>query len=186
MTRLRRVPTYLSAVALTGSLAACGGGSSPTAAPTPTPTPTPPPPQVVSQVTGGSLPAGFIAWVVFTTARAGALDATVDWTFATNDLDVYLAQGSCDNNTIATTACPILGFSESTTAKPETAHVASAPAGTYTIFVNNLGPGDETVSYQVVLTPSATGTAPLTASSRSGEAVPFQLKGRPRGGIELK
>jgi hypothetical protein len=186
MTKLSRLATYPSAVALAAALAACGGSSKTPSAPPPTPPPTPPPPIVVSSVTGGSLPAGFVGWVAFTTASAGALDATADWTFAANDVDIYLAQGSCDNTTVFTTSCPVLAFSESPTAKPETAHVASAPAGTYTIFVFNAGPGDESVSYQVVLTPSATGAAPLTAASRASESLSHQFKTRPRGAIELK
>lgn len=186
MTKLRCLAAYLSAAALAASLAACGGSSKSPAAPPPTPPPTPPPPRVVSQVTGASLPAGFVGWAVFTTTLAGALDATVDWTFATNDIDVYLTQGSCDFDTFNTAQCPVLGFSESTTAKPEMAHVASAAAGTYTVFVANVGPTDETLSYQVVLTPSATGTAPPSVSSRARDGASVQLKLRPRGWVELK
>jgi hypothetical protein len=185
MTRLRRVPTFLSAAALTTALAGCGGSST-TPTPTSTPTPTPPPPQVVFQVTGFSVPAGFAAGGSFTTSRAGALDATVDWTFATNDIDVFIGQGSCDENTFGTSQCPILAAAQSATAKPETIHLASAAAGTYTIVVANFGATDESASLQVVLTASATGIAPVTATRRSGEAASVQLKQPPRGWVELR
>jgi hypothetical protein len=181
-----RVTAYISAAALAAALAGCSSNNNSPTTPTPTPLPTPTAGVIVSQITGGALPAGVVAWVPFTTTEAGSLDATVDWTLASDDIDVYLTQGSCDVNTFGTTACPVLGYSESTTAKPEQAHVASAAAGTYTIFVNNLGPNDESVSYQVVLTSSATGAAPPVASSRASVVTPFQLKGRPRAGIQLK
>lgn len=122
----------------------------------------------------------------FTTTLAGSLEATVDWTFATNDIDVYLTQGSCDADTIGNAQCPILAFSESTTAKPEKIRVASAAAGTYILFVANVGPGDETISLQVVLTPTATGATPLSASSRTPEGLSFRPKFRPRGSVELR
>jgi len=186
MTKLRRFTPYLSAVALKTSLAGCGGSSNTPSTPTPTPTPTPPPPQVVSQITGAALPAGFFGGLPFTTTRAGALDATVDWTFTTNNVDVYIGQGSCDENTFATATCPVLAFSESPTAKPERVHLANAAAGTYTTVVANFGPTDESISFQVVLTPSATGAVPPTASSRTSEGLPLRLKTSPRGWVELK
>jgi hypothetical protein len=178
MTTMRRVTAWLSAAALAVVLGCCGGSSTPTtptATPTPTPAPTPTPTPlpantiVVIHGSGASAPAGYIAWVPFTIGIAGDLDVTVDWVYATDDIDIYLTQGSCDSTTINTTACPILTYSESTTAKPEVLHLANAAPGTYTLFVNNLGPLDEAVSYQVLLTKSATGATNPTASSRAGE-----------------
>ena len=42
-----------------------------------------------------SLEAEFVGLVHFTTTRTGTLEATVDWTFAANDLDVLITRGNC-------------------------------------------------------------------------------------------
>jgi hypothetical protein len=136
----------------------------------------------VSQLTGVALKAGYFGWSPFTTTEQGTLDATMDWTVATNDLDLYLGQGSCNGDSFDTAQCPILAFSESSTAKPEEVRLENAAAGAYTVFVGNVGPGDETLSFQVVLTPSAT----AAASARAVRSVTVQLRIRPRGFVELR
>jgi hypothetical protein len=117
-----------------------------------------------------------------TTTVAGSLTATVEWTFAGNDIDVYLISGNCSFEQFFAQQCPELAFSESTTAKPERITVAQAPAGAYTLFVWNIGPGDESWSFQVVLTPSASSAA----FSRAGANVPLGSKKVPRGVIDLR
>jgi hypothetical protein len=131
------------------------GGSSGGPSPIPTPVPTPTPPVVVSQG-GGPIEAGFIvmAQPIVTTA-AGRLDVTVDWTFASNDIDVLIARGACSFDQFDNGQCNIAAFSISTTAKPERISVSGAAAGLYTLFVENFGPGDDSASYQVVLSPGA-------------------------------
>jgi hypothetical protein len=123
---------------------------------------------IVAERTGVALPNGFIAWLPFPTSRAGRLDATVDWTLATNNLDVYLVRGECNYDQLAAGQCEVLVASESPTAKPETVRYESPAASTYTIFVNNLGPGEESVSFQVVLraTLATPGGVAATSASR--------------------
>lgn len=172
--------------ALVLSLAACGGGGGggPTT-PTATPLPTPTPPVVVLQGSD-TLETGIVGWVPFTTTRVGNIEATVDWTFATNDVDVLVARGSCDADQLAAQQCPIVALSLSTTAKPEKVRTDSAAAGTYTLFVENTGPGDESVSFQVVLTPTTAAAAPPSASSRGVQAMPLGQKRPLRGQVELR
>jgi hypothetical protein len=110
----------------------------------------------------------------------------VDWTFAANDVDVLLARGDCSFDQLEALQCPIVVFSVSTTAKPEKIRTENAAAGAYTLFVENTGPGDESVSFQVVLTPSATGAAPPSASSRGLQAMPLGQKRPSRGFVELR
>ena len=76
-------------------LAGCSGGSSSSNTPTtPTPTPTPAPPPAPTPVTNviiqGSIgvPPSTLVFIPFTTTATGTVGATVDWTFATSDLDV--------------------------------------------------------------------------------------------------
>jgi hypothetical protein len=169
------------------SLAACGGGGGggPTT-PTATPVPTPTPPAVVSQGAGLPLAAGYAGLVNVTTARTGTLDVTVDWTYPANDVDVLLTRGACTFDQLIALQCTILAFSDSTTAKPEKIHAESAAAGTYSLFVENTGPGDESVSFQVVLTPTTAAAAPPSASSRGVSAMPLGHKRALRGVVELR
>jgi hypothetical protein len=126
---------------------------------------------IVAQRTGVELRNGFIAWLPFPTSRAGRLDATVDWTLATNNLDVYLVKGECNYDQLAAGQCEVLTTSESRTAKPETLRYDSAAAATYTIFINNLGPGDESVSFQVVLQATLATPGGVAAAHASREPV---------------
>jgi hypothetical protein len=157
------------AATLALALSACGGGGV-TPAPLPTPTPTPvPPPRVVSHGSIG-LEAGMVLRTVFTTTLSGRLDATVNWTFVEDDLDVYVTPGVCTFEQFFGGQCPPAGFSESETAKPEAVTVQGAAPGSYTLFVGNLGPRDESLSWQVVLTPGAAATAfsmPASSPSRT-------------------
>jgi hypothetical protein len=125
---------------------------------------------------GEPFEAEMIKWLPFNTTQRGALEATVDWTFASNDVDVYLVQGQCDFDRLVALQCPVLAFSESTTAKPERARVADAAAGAYTIFIANIGPGEESVSFQVVLTPSGS----ASASDRRTAGLGVRPRIRPR------
>ena len=158
------------AAALAMALCACGGGGGVTPAPLPTPTPTPvPPPRVVSQGSTG-MEAGMIGRTVFTTTLSGRLDATVNWTFVEDDVDVYVARGECTFEQFFADQCVEAGFSESETAKPEVVTVQGAAPGSYTLFIGNVGPRDESLSWQVVLTPGAAATAfsmPASSPSRA-------------------
>jgi hypothetical protein len=133
-----------------------------------------------------TLDAGFVGRLPFTTTRAGTIEATVDWTFATNDVDLALVRGDCSFDQFVSQQCTVLVFSVSTTAKPERIRTENAAAGTYTLFIENTGPGDESLSFQVVLTPSAAGAAPPSASSRGGRAVPLGQKRPSRGAVDLR
>jgi hypothetical protein len=58
-----------------------------------------------------------------------------------------------------------VAFSESSTAKPERPRATNVQAGAYTLWVGNLGPTDESVSFQVVFSANAAaGAAPGAAS----------------------
>jgi hypothetical protein len=129
-----------------------GGGTTPTTTP-PTTQPPPPPPQVV--LSGNfTLPVDFVTGGFFTTTRAGALVATIDYTFATSQIVVLIARGECTFEQLTADTCTYAATSFSGP-DPRSVTVPSAAAGTYTLIVANLGPADEAFSVQVVLTPSA-------------------------------
>jgi hypothetical protein len=145
------------AVAAVGMLAACGGGSSPST-PTPVATPTPaPPPRVVQQAVG-TIPASTIGLLApFSIDGPGAVDVTLDWTFARNDMDVALLRGPCTSIALLEQGnCPLLGLTDNRATKPERLHVGGLSAGSYTILIGNLTTEDESAAIQVVFTPGAT------------------------------
>jgi hypothetical protein len=163
-------------VALVVSLTACGSDTVTPPPPPPTTLPPLPPPSVVS--TGqGSLPRDFVGRATpFTTTMTGNLDATVDWTFATNDLDVFIARGDCTPQQFFDRQCNIAAFSVSDTAKPERVQLTAAPPGLYTLLVGNVGPQEESLSWQVVLTPVRTAFSATAASSGTDRGLQLPAK----------
>ena len=159
----------------------CGGSSSttPTSVPAPTPTPAPVSTVVAEGSRGGLGASVLINAPPFTTTATGTLDVTVDWTFASNDVDIYLTQGTvpCTVADFNAGQCSFVVFSESFTAKPERLSAPNASAGPYTLYIGNRGPTEESVSYQVVLT---TGGG---ASSVSSANVARQVELRQKEGF---
>ena len=164
--------------------AACGGsGSGPTATPTPTPVPTPLPPVIVAQRTAWALPANYIGWQPFPTSRGGLLEATVDWTSEANDLNAYLVKGECNYDQLDAGQCDVLVVAE-TRSKPETFRYESPQASTYTLFITNEGPADESLSFQVVLRATLAGSARDAVPAPA--APPAEAQMAPRRGVILR
>jgi hypothetical protein len=137
-------------------LAGCGGDSSTT--PTTTPPTTLPAPRVVLDGKW-AIPRNQVQWGAFTTDQPGTLDATIDYTLATDTIVVWLARGTCDVDTFLAQQCQYAATSFAGP-KPRKISVTAAAAGTYTLIVWNVGPNDERIAFQVVLT--ATAPASLT------------------------
>ena len=172
----------LAVVAAAVVLPSCGGGddgpncTSNPAGPgcAPTTTTTPPPVTRVISSGSGSLEAGFVAPVVFTTTASGTVGVEVNWTFATNDVDIFLTRGNepCTLETFNDRSCGFIATEESTSMKPERLTVPSLAAGTYTLYVANFGDTDESVAYQITLTSTSASSASsaATANVRRGAA----------------
>jgi hypothetical protein len=119
------------------------------------PTPPPPPAPVTIVVAQGSLSGlepGGAAMAPFTTDRSGTLEVVLDWTLASNNLDLVLTRGECTPEQLVALECDVAAIASSATAKPETASIASADAGAYTLFVANRGASAETFSFEARLT----------------------------------
>ena len=145
--RAAAVPALLSALVL---LPACGGSSnSPTPATPPT-TAAPAPVQTIVATGGTFVPPRVAMLIPFETTATGTIDITVDWTFAANEIDLYLLTGSSTPQQWP--RCTFATFSESREFKPERLRFVGAFAGQYVLAIGNIGPGEESVSYQVVLT----------------------------------
>ena len=166
-------PRFPSVFALAGVgalslLSGCGTTNTSNMPTPPTTQATPPPPSVVSQGNGFPLEAEFAAGIYFSTDRAGTLGATVDYTFADNLIVVFIARGRCTEELFISDQCdlPVTSFDGP---KPRRLTLSGAAPGTYTLIVGNGGPGDESISYQIVLTPTVAGT-PVRSESASRSA----------------
>jgi hypothetical protein len=129
--------------------------------------------RIVSQG-NDSLESGFLGGVVFTTTTSGTLGVEVNWTFATNDIDIFLARGNdpCTEDTFDDRSCGFIATEESPSLKPERLTVPNLAAGTYTLYVANFGDTDESVAWQVTLTSTSASSvsSATTATVRRGAA----------------
>ncbi|PYQ40706.1 MAG: hypothetical protein DMF77_17785 [Acidobacteria bacterium] len=108
-----------------------------------------------------------VAPVVFTTTAAGSVGITVDWTFATNDVDIFLARGSepCTLQTFNDRSCGFIATEESFSMKPEKLTIPSLAAGTYSLYIANFGDTDESVAWQVTLTSTSASSASVATTA---------------------
>ena len=88
--------------------------------------------------------------VDFEAPDSGDLQVVVDWTLASNDVDLVLSNPACDAVARAAGTCKILA-SEASNAKPAEVRL-STTATAYRLFVVNLGPGIESGSALVTVT----------------------------------
>ena len=165
----------LLAIALPG----CGSSTTGSLNPTPIPTPTPAPPTGVATLIDednfSGLGAQFLAGIPFDTTISGTIEATVDWTFARDNVEVYLVRGSCTIDEFNNDTCPCAAFSESTTAKPERIRATNQNAGSFTLYIGNRGPDEESVSFQIFLTPGPGGASTtIRRTIRVGPGQRFQ------------
>jgi hypothetical protein len=157
-------------------LSGCGGSGTPPTVPS---TPPPTPAASTAVIHDDSFPVGSKVVVpdTFTTSSAGTLTVTVDWTFASNDVDIFVARGSepCTLQTFNDRSCGFLASDESTTMKPEKLTMSNLAAGTYTLYVANFGSTDESVACHITLTGGGAG-ASITA-------VPLSHAAPSKGGV---
>ena len=142
-----------SSLVLAALLPACGGGgsSSPT---TTTPTTTQPPctQSVVLQSGSTGLGSFIVDYLPFATTTTGRFDVTVDWTFPSSPIAVWVARGTCSIDQLNARTCDFVVRSEATTTpKPRRLTASNVAAGSFDLIVGNAGNQDEAVSAQVVL-----------------------------------
>lgn len=92
-------------------------------------------------------------FIPFTLPRdASQIDISVDWTSVLNTVDVVLWQGSCSGTSLCG-GLQFLPLPSVTGFKPVRKSTPNLSAGEYTLRIDNLGPGAETVRYEVRFTP---------------------------------
>ena len=158
MTRARR-DRLAVAFALTVALPACGGGGSTSPNPVPTATPTPAPTTtVIFQSAFPPLDQFNYALGDFPIPNNGTVRATLEWTFATNDLLFFIFSGTTctDLETFLTTGsapgCTLLGQQFTPGVKPKVISFDVTAAQNARILVANLGPTGESGVVQITLT----------------------------------
>jgi hypothetical protein len=89
---------------------------------------------------------GAAYFVVVRTNVTGTLEASVDWTVATNQLAIFWGRGDCTQNP----NCDLLSQNAGTS-KPKTVSTINASPGLYSLGVLNMGTSNESISYRVTL-----------------------------------
>ena len=148
--RVRRASLPAAAALLALALPGCGGGSGSVTGPSVNA-----PPARQRQVINGSWrvdpveTSGQVFYFVFDVRDPGDLDASVDWTHASNDVDIGLGSGDCTGHL---DTCNLLAESTSVTAKPERVSRSGLVSGRYTLVIANFGSTTEQGTYEIGLT----------------------------------
>jgi hypothetical protein len=154
-TKLARTPLVGPGLVLALALAGCGSDETTTPNPvptaTPTPAPTPTPAAVVAQG-GDTLPVLQVLNFDFTTAQAGTVEVTVDYTYADSQVLVWLTDRQCSPQFFQQDRCDYLTKSLSGS-DPRVLRATGVAAGTYSVFVANDGPRAEQLTWRVTLAP---------------------------------
>ncbi len=87
-----------------------------------------------------------------TGSGTGTVDAIVEWTYPSNDVDIYVTAANCSTDAFSTSSCAYVAKADSTTAKPERLSFPVTGASTYRLWVVNFGPTQESGTLEVGLT----------------------------------
>jgi hypothetical protein len=152
-------PRLTAVLALLAILPSCGGGST---GPNPPPAATPTPslaPFVIFQSAFPPLDPGDFAYGDFTISAPGTVRATMDWTFPSNQMFLFVFSGTtCTEqdfitfiNTGPVGACTMLASDLEPATKPGLATFNATAAGGARVVVLNLGPTGESGTVQITL-----------------------------------
>jgi hypothetical protein len=81
----------------------------------------------------------------------GTLDATVQWTSASNDVDLFVTAQSCTPEMFGAERCAYMARADSATAKPERVSFRVSAGDRYRFWVVNFGPQRESGTIEVGL-----------------------------------
>jgi hypothetical protein len=99
-----------------------------------------------------SATAHFSHFINFSTPATGQVTITVSWGNASDTLWVDLSASCTSDQAVAGTCQFIYSDRSSVPVAQKTATIKTVVAGTYVLIIDNRGPADETVTYEIDLT----------------------------------
>jgi hypothetical protein len=90
--------------------------------------------------------------VEITGSGSGSVDATVEWTFASNDVDIYVTAVTCTPEMFATERCAYKAKADSGTTKPERVSFGVSAGDKHRFWIVNFGPQRESGTFVATLT----------------------------------
>jgi hypothetical protein len=90
--------------------------------------------------------------VEITGVGSGTVDATAEWTLATDDVDIYVTAPACTIDMLAGQMCAYKAKADSTTAKPEKVSFSASAGDKYRFWIVNFGPQPESGTFSAGLT----------------------------------
>ncbi|HXB57881.1 MAG TPA: hypothetical protein VN461_24175 [Vicinamibacteria bacterium] len=169
-----RNPYWTASLLAALLLPACGSSGPTMVAPTPTPVPCT---QASVFQGAGALPAHVADFESITAPTTGRLDVTLDWTFASSKVGVFIAQGPCSFDQFKAAACNFL-LSLVSPPKPLKGSASNVAAGSYVLIIANAADQNESVSAQVLL---SSATCPALASRSPQDQSQGSLRGQVHG-----
>lgn len=170
MSSVRSMLTLTAGIAIASTLGACGGSSSPAAPPPPPATTLPACTQSVVFSGSDSWGAGELGYNDFSVPDSGRLDITVDWTYASSKIGVYVVPvNTCTLDQFNARSCNFLVRSEPSNVKPRKISTPNFAAGNYRWLIANFSDSAESISLQFVLSKGScaalTGSRPVASTA---------------------
>lgn len=82
----------------------------------------------------------------------GTLDATVEWTFVSDDVDLYVTATGCTPEMFGSDLCAFKAKADSSTTKPERVSFSVSSGDNYRFWIVNFGPQSESGTFSAYLT----------------------------------
>jgi len=90
--------------------------------------------------------------IEITGSGSGTLDAAVEWTFASDDVDIYVTAVTCTPDMFAAERCAYKTKADSGTTKPERVSFGVSAGDKHRFWIVNFGPQRESGTFVATLT----------------------------------
>lgn len=90
--------------------------------------------------------------IEITGSGSGTLDAAVEWTFASDDVDIYVTAVACTPDMFAAERCAYKTKADSATTKPERVSFGVSAGDKHRFWIVNFGPQRESGTFVATLT----------------------------------
>jgi len=90
--------------------------------------------------------------IEITGSGSGTVDATVEWTFASDDVDIYVTAVTCTPEMFASERCAYKTKADGGTTKPERVSFGVSAGDKHRFWIVNFGPQRESGTFSATLT----------------------------------